>query len=136
MKEVLTINVQITGTSEMKREEGDVYMIRFTGNCECRNFRGRIMEGGVDTQLLKKNGTGTLSARYLLDGMDCEGKTCKLYVENNGILGKNGDIATTPRILTNSNSLKWLETAELSGTVEGAGEGKVVIRIYHKGNYA
>lgn len=132
MGEVLTINVQITGMSGMERKEGNVNMICFAGSSNCRNFQGNIMDGGVDTQVLRADGSGTLSARYLMEGMDCDGKPCKLYVENNGKLDENGNITTIPKILTNSSALKWLETAELSGTVEGAGEGKILIRIYEK----
>ena len=107
-------------------------MICFTGNGNCRNFQGKIMDGGVDTQVLSADEAGTLPARYLTEEMDCEGKLCKLYVENNKILDENGNIVIAPKILTNSSALKWLETAELSGTVEGVGEGKVLIRIYKR----
>ena len=130
MTEVLMIEVQITTTSAMEREEGNVSLVCFTGSCHCRNFCGEIMEGGVDTQVGKSDGTVTLSARYLLDGADCDRKPCRIYVENNAIVKKDGQIATTPRILTNSSALKWLETAKLSGTVEDVGPGKIRIHIF------
>ena len=66
MKEVLTINVQITGMAGMERKEGNVHMIFFTGSSNCRNFQGEIMDGGVDTQVLRADGAGTLSARLSL----------------------------------------------------------------------
>ena len=53
MKEVLTINVQITGMSGMERKEGNVHMICFKGSSNCRNFQGKIMDGGVDTPVLR-----------------------------------------------------------------------------------
>ncbi len=89
MTEVLMIEVQITTTSAMEREEGNVSLVCFTGSCHCRNFCGEIMEGGVDTQVGKSDGTVTLSARYLLDGADCDRKPCRIYVENNAIAKKD-----------------------------------------------
>ena len=70
-----------------------------------------------------------LSARYILEGTTAEGETFHLYVENNGSFQSPEDNKTRPTILTDYAPLKYLETAELTGTVEPNGEKVVLIKI-------
>ena len=72
-----------------------------------------------------------MSARYMLEGIDSEGQSCRIFIENNGT-DINGDIQTTPMILTDSKVLAWLETAELTGRLDFAGE-EMIIRIFSTG---
>ena len=64
----------------------------------------------------------------MLEGIDCTGKQCCLFIENNGEEA-GGQIVTKPRIYTDSESLSWMEGAALCGTVESCGEDQVMIRI-------
>lgn len=115
-KEVLTLQVYITGSNEVKGTTGEVSMISFNATCDCELFQGKTLPGGIDTQKEWYGTTRTLSARYILEGTDKAGKECKLFIENNGVI-ENGVITTTPKIVTDSEEMKFLETANLVGSL-------------------
>ena len=121
MKQVLTIHVTLHQTVEMPGGDHTIRMILFDGHCDSDYFKGNILDGGVDTQVISEDGTGTLSARYILEGIDSEG--------NNGKMTPGEPTVTTPVIYTSSKALKWLETAVLTGTVLPADNG-VLISIF------
>jgi hypothetical protein len=131
--EILTIDVILTEFNEVKGHNGDACMILFNGYCHCDIFNGDILNGGVDTQ---KQDTGsstrTLSARYILQGKDYEGKDCRIFIENNGVT-EGGEFVTTPKILTDSEALKILENMDLVGSIGGTDEeGHIQIHIRKK----
>lgn len=128
-KEVLTVRVRIKEALEVKGSSNGATMILFDGDCDCDNFKGKILPGGVDTQRVGKDGFVSLSARYIMEGIDRDGQPCRIFIENNGEIQSDGRIVTSPCILTDSDALKHLETAALTGTVEGAPDG-VVIHIF------
>lgn len=128
MKEVLTVNVHITGVEEVKGQSGEACMIFFDGMAEGSGFSGKIGPGGCDTQQQAYGQARFLSARYTLLGTDGEGKSCKVFIENNGSFDSSGNIVTHPKILTDSENLSWLEKTSLTGTIEGQ-EGGVIIHI-------
>ena len=102
-------------------------MILFDGYCDSSLFHGKILQGGVDTQRYFADGSGSISARYMLQGVDADGLPCRIFIENqaevnNGIFKK-----TTPKIFTDSLCLKWLETANLYGEVETVDGGVVIV---------
>jgi len=125
--EVLRVHVNVTGCYEVVSDGNMAKMLLFDGTCSGKYFNGTILPGGVDTQKGYPDGTGTLSARYMVEGTDCEGNACKLFIENNAQFNSN----TVPKILTDSPALKWLETAELEGRLEFP-EGKLNIVITTK----
>lgn len=126
-KEVLTFEVEITGVDEVKGSQGEAVMIHFIGSSDCAMFHGKILPGGVDTQKQMNGELRTLSARYILEGTDCEGQSCKIFIENNATIGKDGQIEdTVPRILTDSKALSFLETANLRGTISPAPKGVTI----------
>ena len=129
MKQVLTIHVTLHQTVEMPGGDHTVRMILFDGHCDSDYFKGNILDGGVDTQVISEDGTGTLSARYILEGTDPEGENCRIFIENNGKMTPGEPTVTTPVIYTSSKALKWLETAVLTGTVLPADNG-VLISIF------
>ncbi len=129
---VLEINVLLDEVIDVKGNSGCATMILFHGSSDCSNFKGKILPGGVDTQKEAAGDSRFLSARYILEGIDCEGKACRIFIENNGEvkqLSGGGVIKTKPVIYTDSEALKWMETADLSGTVTGA-PGGVTISFY------
>ncbi len=128
-KEVLTVQVRIKEALEVKGGINGVTMILFDGECECDNFKGKILPGGVDTQRLGEDGLVKLSARYIMEGVDYTGESCRIFIENNGEIKSDGQMVTSPCILTDSDALKHLEKEKLTGTVEGAPEG-VIIHIF------
>ncbi len=129
MKQILTIHVTLHQTVKMISEDHTICMIHFSGHCDNEFFHGKVLEGGIDTQVIEADGHGTLSARYILEGTDCDGAECRIYIENNGKLAPNEPIVTTPVIYTNSAALKWAEKAVLTGTVLPEKDG-VLISIY------
>ena len=132
MQEILTIQVCITQTLEVKGKSAEAVMIAFDGTCDCENFKGKILPGGVDTQKEFYPEKRTLSARYMLEGIDREGGKCHVFVENNGIANADGMVEKTiPKIITDSECLSWMEIAELSGTITPWEKG-VIIHIFVK----
>ena len=131
MKEVLVIHVFLQETIEVNSNERNARMILFTGSCDCENFSGKILAGGVDTQQFDADGNGILSARYMLEGTDPAGKVCRLFIENNGEMVSGEVTRTRPMILTDSEELKWLEKADLCGTITGM-EDHILIRIFEE----
>lgn len=129
MREVLTFDVEITGAEEVKGANGEAVMIAFGGYADCEHFHGKILPGGIDTQTEWPGMTRSLSARYILEGVDREGQSCRIFVENNGVVREGEDLRTTPRILTDSRALAFLEQEELTGTITPAEKG-VTIHIF------
>ena len=130
-KEVLKVNVNVTNIEEVKGKFGEACMIFFDGTAEGSGFSGIIGQGGCDTQKQIYGKERFLSARYTLKGTDKTGTSCKIFIENNGSFDKNGNIITTPKILTDSENLAWLENAELYGKIESKENG-VIIHIFQK----
>lgn len=134
LEEVLTVHVKIEETIEMQSNNVDsVFMILFKGNATGKYFKGDVLPGGIDTQIIEKNGDRhTLSARYMLEGEDFRGSKCKIFIENNGsVKGKFKDapFRTYPKIITDSEALEFLNYDLLVG--EGVGtESGVDIKIY------
>ena len=125
----ITVEVVIDGIHRMEGEDVLVQQIPFHGTFTCKAGSGVILPGGVDTQVKRGEGPLELSARYILEGTTAEGETFHLYVENNGSFQSPEDNKTRPTILTDYEPLKYLETSELTGTVEPNGEKVVLIKI-------
>lgn len=128
MAEVLRVHVRLTGCEELTSGTRAVRLLPFDGTAEGSGFKGVILPGGVDTQIDFAPGQGTLSARYMLDGTDAEGKACRVFIDNGAVTRAGRETVTRPRILTDSASLKWLESAALTGRIEAA-EGRLDIVI-------
>lgn len=128
-QEVLKLFIDVEAFDEVKGNTGDVLLISFRGHVDCELFKGVIEKNGVDTQIQYHGKQRTLSARYIVNGEDKTGSKCHIFIENNGVINENGQIVTTPRIITDSKELAWLETAELSGEVESGANG-LIIHIY------
>ncbi len=127
MKEVITVFVRVEQAFSVKGEAGSATMLLFSGYAEGENFKGKILPGAVDCQKAGADGF-TLSARYILEGEDCEGKSCRIFIENNGTADETGTIHTKPHVYTDSGCLKWLETASLTGHISEQ-EGMLAIHI-------
>lgn len=110
-EEVFTVQVKIDKSAELQNNDGDtVIMISFTGQVKGDLFQGKVLDGGVDTQIISKSGSHSLSARYMLHGKDYTGETCQIYIENNGNFHKNEKEAlfrTYPKLITNSKALSY-----------------------------
>ena len=134
LEEVFTVHVKPEEPIALNNEDGDtVVMIPFTGDVTGKYFEGTILSGGIDTQIIAKQGVShTLSARYMLEGKDFTGAPCKVFIENNGNIFKKTEHAlfrTHPRMITNSKALAFLAQTPLIG--EGIPtENGLDIKIY------
>lgn len=130
MQEILTIQVNITETFVVKGKTAEASMITFEGYCDCENFKGKILPGGVDSQKECYPNAKRLSARYMMEGTDKEGKACRIFIENNGEVNKKGIVETTvPQIITDSECLSWMEQVQLIGTITPR-EAGITIHIF------
>lgn len=130
MEEILRVHVTVDHTDLVEGQGKAICMAAFSGTADGPYFQGRILPGGMDTQTYKKGEPAVLSARYMLEGMDDAGKTCRLFIENNGTQ-INGEMRTTPTIVTDSVFLRWMEETVLCGTVDGTENG-VLIHIWRE----
>lgn len=126
MQELLTIHITVEGCDTLKSDRGQINMIRFGGFCDCECFKGKVLPGGVDTQMYLTGEAGRLSARYMLEGEDAAGNPARLFIENNGIFGEDGECITRPVILTDAESLRWLCETPLRGTITGWEQGVII----------
>ncbi|MBO5228945.1 MAG: DUF3237 domain-containing protein [Lachnospiraceae bacterium] len=129
MRELFKLEINVTEVVELGGEAVNARMILFEGDCNCPDvFVGRVLNGGVDTQITK-NGVTMLSARYMLEGVDCKGMPCRIFIENNGQASENGKLLTMPRIITSgSENIKWLEETVKQGEVVND-NGQLIIRF-------
>lgn len=126
-KLILKLNINLTKCIEVKGISQTARLALFDGSAEGEFFKGTILEGGVDTQkeYADSSKPGTLSARYVLEGKDYTGADCRIFVENNAIMG---EAKTKPVILTDSKALSFLESAVLEGQIDtSSGELKILI---------
>lgn len=127
MQDELLMEIRVT-CREPVAVEGKtrkIVMIPFTGEASGSYFSGSVIGTGVDTQKIEKDESIMLSARYMLEGTDCAGNACRVFVENQG----NWTSGFTPAIVTDSPLLARWETARLYATADGIPEG-VLIRIF------
>lgn len=135
MKDKLIFEIQIdidnTKVSFLKGHAGESVMIPFTGEVRGDLLTGTVLPGGVDTQRVDQNGIRHMSARYMIDCVDKDGDSCRVFIENNGWFeGHSMPFKTIPTFLTDSEKLApYLHSNNFRG--EGHGEnGSVIIKFY------
>ncbi|MDE7245921.1 MAG: DUF3237 domain-containing protein [Oscillospiraceae bacterium] len=135
---ILEIHVETdpAGTVSLTGEIGTVTMIPFKGTVTGPIFSGIIEPCGVDTQITNQNEVRHMSARYMLTGRDMDGRSCHIYVENNGWFtngARQKPFKTVPTFITDSPALApLLHRNQFVG--EGlSDENGLCIRIYELG---
>ena len=124
---LLEIQVKILDSLRVNGAARDIAMIPFTGTASGPWFTGTIIGPGVDTQNISKDGKAALSARYMLEGTDKSGQSCRIFIENQGSF----DTGFRPMVVTDSVLLSDWEQAALYATVEGA-PGGVLVRVFRE----
>ncbi len=133
-KLIMKVYVDIDPAERLQLEtpSGTIVMIPFTGTVAGEIFNGRILGGGVDTQLIDVNGIKHMSARYMLEGEDYTGEKCRIFIENNGFFPKDAPkpFKTIPKFYTDSKALApYLHSNKFRA--EGDREGSVlVIKVF------
>lgn len=118
---IMTINVTTYDAQVLEGADSKVVMIPFSAQATGSYFNGQTVADGVDTQISTGDGF-TLSARYMLQGTDRSGSSCRLFIENNGTSLND----CRPRIFTDSRELAFLHDAELKADVKCVENGVVV----------
>ncbi len=122
-----TLHVYCKDNYEVKGKEKTTNQILFDGKVEGGFFNGIVLPGGVDTQVYNSDGSGTLSARYTLEGVDDCGQKCRIFVQNEAPVGAQ---RTAPKLITDSKSLSWIEQKECYGTLECLRD-EVLIKVFY-----
>lgn len=101
------------------------------GTVNGRGFRGQVLPGGADYQLIRANGLTLLEARYVIE----TDQGARVYVQNRGVRRTTPDVAarifagdpvnpslvymrTVPTFETSSPELQWLAQSVFVGTGE------------------
>ncbi len=114
METVLIINVILAQENYyLKGNEMGICMLPFTGTAEGPYFKGNILGQGTDTQKIYPDGRMELSARYMMEGTDYKGNSCRVFIENIGSSLDN----CRPSIVTDSVDLQFLAEAKLTAIV-------------------
>ena len=135
LEEIMVVHVTVKGNevNAFTSEAGGVVMIPFDATIDGKYFNGTVLPGGIDTQVIGPKGTShTLSARYMAKGTDYTGEECFVYIENNGVICNDvegGYMRTTPKFVTNSKALDFLNKQLFVGKGEPDGMG-VKITLY------
>lgn len=125
------VEIDENDISYLKGPAGEVVVIPFTGTVRGELFNGRVLSGGVDIQKVNQNGVRHMSARYMLEGVDAEGESCHIYVDNNGCFESQSlPFRTIPTFITDSKKLApYLHTNNFRG--EGhLIDGNTVIKMF------
>lgn len=125
-KEVLSIAITDAklAASVAAGQDRAASLVSFGGHCDNSYFKGDVLPGAFDNQKTE-NGIASLSARYMLKGIDNRGDSCQIFIENNA---REGTVYTIPKVFTDSKALSFLNTSELIGYLDN--NGKFTIRIY------
>lgn len=118
---IFTVTVEIKEPYGLAGEYESVNFVPFSARAQGRLFNGVTVEDGIDLQFFI-DGKFKMSARYMLEGKDFTGNKCRLFIENEGETLEN----CTPRIVTDSEALKFLQTASLYAKGESLGDGAVI----------
>ncbi len=119
-KLIMEVFVVVDGKerSQLDTPVGSVIMIPFGGTVSGELFEGKVLPGGVDRQILDANNVKHMSARYMLEGVDHTGESCRIYVENNGYFDNDAPrpFKTIPTFYTDSKALApYLHTNKFRG---------------------
>ncbi|MCR5621647.1 MAG: esterase family protein [Treponema sp.] len=123
-KALMEIDVSLCEADTLGEGSSKIVMIPFSARTDGAYFTGATAANGVDTQRTDARGKFTLSARYMLKGHDFTGKSCGIFIENNGSSLDD----CVPTVRTDSEALSFMERADLRATVQ-PGDGRVTVRI-------
>ena len=112
-KKVFQVHVILDQTLSVQGGKGSATMILFHGDLDTTFFKGEIQPGAVDTQK-----SGSISARYIIQGQDADGTPTKIFIENNQING-----VLKPMVLTDNPKLRWLENTDWEARIAMGGFG-------------
>jgi hypothetical protein len=128
----VTVEIDPAQISQLKGPAGEVIMIPFSGTVKGELFNGRVLPGGVDTQIVNQNGVRHMSARYMLEGVDKNGEQCRIYIDNNGWfpIEMTMPFKTIPTFFTDSKALASYLHSNKFRTEGHPRPGGVTIKVF------
>lgn len=102
-------------------------MVSFNGSVMGKYFNGQVLGSGTDTQFAYKDGRVLLSARYLLQGTDIDGQSCRVFIENNGSF----EDGFTPRLVTDIKALSEFEDTPLYAEIIST-QNELTVAVFKK----
>ncbi len=83
---IMTFHISIDREkiSRMVSPYGSAVIIPFSGSVNSEHFKGTVLPGAADVQTVDACGVRHMCAKYMFEGIDKEGRSCRLFVENNG----------------------------------------------------
>lgn len=128
-KSVMSLHVTDQEKYSVDGNTCHVDMQYFTADASGDYFSGSTKGKGTTVIKQYKDGKKQSCARYILSGTDADGKKCSLFIEDNGTAEAEGNMVMKPTVITDSETLSWLETADLQGRITEAGNGEKTIDI-------
>lgn len=125
-REVLTIDVNLTGTSVTRKGICSRVAVTFCGSADSPYFKGTILPGAVDVQNRIGKKTFRFCADYTLEGVDFAGEKCRVHIVN-----RNRGKEWKPSVSCDSKALGFLNGADCTAYLEMREKGPLV-RIYTK----
>lgn len=123
-REILTIDVHVTGAEMRKEGRESQQAVFFTGSCDNEYFKGTILPGAEDVQDYVDGQVKKLRADYTLEGVDHEGDHCRIHIVNTNVGSE-----FKPQVETDSRALAFLNGADLTAALEFF-EGGLTVRIF------
>ena len=120
--------------SNLECSYGAVTMIPFHATVTSDLFRGETLPGAVDVQIENPGKSRHMCAKYMFEGRDRDGNSCRLFVKNDSylapIMRNEPYFDRCPMFLTDSPVLgEYLCAQHFRSEVQGR-EWGVEIRIY------
>ena len=125
-REVLTINVRLTGSKILRKGLINRVELPFTGTAGGPYFKGTILPGANDVQDRIGRKPFKFRADYTLDGKDYTNVPCKVHIINT-----NSGMEWKPQVSTDSKALAFLNGADCTAYLQGHKSG-LIVRIYAK----
>lgn len=120
-REMLCVDVKLTGVKRKKEPDCMHVSIPFTGHAEGDFFTGTIGKGATDEQRYYKDGSRLLCASYDIYGEDYTGEACMVHVIN-----QDSGNGWKPEVFTDSAALQDWNQKKMYDIVEQRKTGPVV----------
>ena len=120
-KEVLTVDVNLTGRKIERKGSKSIITLPFNGKASSPYFHGEIQDGAADVQEWAFLKMLKACADYRIKGKDFEGKDCEIHVVNS-----NDGEKWKPVLKTDSEALSYLNEADCETILENRKKGPIV----------
>ncbi len=128
-KELFAVTVEDKAEYWVDGNTCAVTMQYFNGSADGEFFSGNVLSESSFTEKLYKDGISQYSARFVLNGKDDTDTACKIFIQDEWEVDTEGVATYYTRLVTNSPSLAWLETADIQSRVVENEDGSKTIKF-------